>query len=589
MQTKFNEQELLHIINNHSKLFGLFQDQNSKYSQVIILIGVTGAGKSTLFNFLSGAEFEMNGPESRQNLCIKDKSERFSIIKGGLKSVTKSPNYYFSHQSNSLLIDFPGFQDTDGKIDQVLTQLLFYQIVKSANVRIVYVIKHLENQFNNRGTSLQQFISQTFQGENFDISQICLMLNCYNDNLTDENLITNVQSQLERIYNCRPQNICVMRKISKNQDIEQILTPQKRNYLFQQFLKSNPVLISLKYVPNCEKIGLQLSEKSEQILDQLCSTLENNLNDNLEKLTCEQVNNLEQSLKQISLFLNNQKKDMVNWFQELINYFVKSISLLNFQNQKCQDYSNFMTILSFFAQLSEFIPGYEDIKNNCKIAQEKCENIIRIIKGKLDLIQKQQDLLKVEKEKMKESQLRLRADENSQKQSQLAQQASQNLSQHLIVYQNTQNDLNKERQEKFEIQTQQQILIQQFQQQQDENQRIEKDKINMKNTLETENLRYQSRIQEVDKQNQDNSTELKQISQTLSNVQTQNQAENEKLEKMLNDMLSEHKELAKLVQEELIKKDELMQLIQDCRNDQGELEKKIRELACRIRSSCQLI
>lgn len=34
----------------------------------------------------------------------------------GLKSVTKEPFYYFNKDNNYLLIDFPGFNDTDGAI-----------------------------------------------------------------------------------------------------------------------------------------------------------------------------------------------------------------------------------------------------------------------------------------------------------------------------------------------------------------------------------------------------------------------------------------------------------------------------------------
>lgn len=32
----------------------------------------------------------------------------------GVKSVTKEPHYYYNKNNNCLLIDFPGFNDTEG-------------------------------------------------------------------------------------------------------------------------------------------------------------------------------------------------------------------------------------------------------------------------------------------------------------------------------------------------------------------------------------------------------------------------------------------------------------------------------------------
>ena len=55
-----NKQEL-DIINLLNRLQTLYEDFLNKAKNdlsIILLIGMTGAGKSTIFNFLSGAEFE---------------------------------------------------------------------------------------------------------------------------------------------------------------------------------------------------------------------------------------------------------------------------------------------------------------------------------------------------------------------------------------------------------------------------------------------------------------------------------------------------------------------------------------------------
>lgn len=44
-------------------------------------------------------------------------TEKFSIINSGVHSVTKEPKYYFNEEKNHLLIDFPGFKDTEGALD----------------------------------------------------------------------------------------------------------------------------------------------------------------------------------------------------------------------------------------------------------------------------------------------------------------------------------------------------------------------------------------------------------------------------------------------------------------------------------------
>lgn len=72
-------------------------------------------------------------------------------MKGGMNSVTKEPKYYFNPESNHLLIDFPGFQDTDGEVDQLLMELLFQRVVTIMPVKVVYVIKNNESTLPNRG------------------------------------------------------------------------------------------------------------------------------------------------------------------------------------------------------------------------------------------------------------------------------------------------------------------------------------------------------------------------------------------------------------------------------------------------------
>lgn len=51
------EKRMLELIENITKFLDEFESRLKKDLQVILLIGMTGAGKSTIFNFLVGAEF----------------------------------------------------------------------------------------------------------------------------------------------------------------------------------------------------------------------------------------------------------------------------------------------------------------------------------------------------------------------------------------------------------------------------------------------------------------------------------------------------------------------------------------------------
>lgn len=85
--------------------------------QVLLLVGNTGSGKSTIFNFLCGAKFKYVVTDDEEYLDLAENSDLYSEMNSGMKSVTREPKYYYHETINHLLIDFPGFHDTNGEID----------------------------------------------------------------------------------------------------------------------------------------------------------------------------------------------------------------------------------------------------------------------------------------------------------------------------------------------------------------------------------------------------------------------------------------------------------------------------------------
>ncbi|CAD8156965.1 unnamed protein product [Paramecium octaurelia] len=111
-----------------------FQGQN--HDNVIMLIGKTGCGKSTIYNFLCGAQFYINEDKfGRTTLELLSKSDVFQEIRGGLDSTTKTPKIYYNQEYQHFIIDYPGFNDTESN-DQLAIQLFFNKIVNNKKLKL---------------------------------------------------------------------------------------------------------------------------------------------------------------------------------------------------------------------------------------------------------------------------------------------------------------------------------------------------------------------------------------------------------------------------------------------------------------------
>ncbi|CAK56540.1 unnamed protein product (macronuclear) [Paramecium tetraurelia] len=187
------ETEIIKIIDKCQGLLSTFSDTTKKNIEIVLFVGQTGAGKSTLFNFLCGAEFKIQ----ERVLKLRNPSNKFSEMKGGMNSVSKEPNYYFNSEYNHLLIDFPGFQDTNGKLDQLLIELIFQKVVTQLPIKVIYVIKNNESTLPNRGMQIIEFIDQLFKNSNLDINKFNLLLNCYLEDLSNFELKRNIRRELK--------------------------------------------------------------------------------------------------------------------------------------------------------------------------------------------------------------------------------------------------------------------------------------------------------------------------------------------------------------------------------------------------------
>ncbi|CAK79310.1 unnamed protein product (macronuclear) [Paramecium tetraurelia] len=252
------ETEILKVIDKCQELLSTFSNHAKKNIEIVLLVGTTGAGKFTLFNFLSGADFKIQDRE----LQLKNPSNKFSEMKGGMSSVTKEPKYYFNSEYNHLLIDFPGFQDTDGELDQLLMELLFQRVVTSMPIKVVYVLKNNESTLPNRGIQIIEFVDQLFKNSNLSVNKFNLLLNCYLEELSDEELIRNIRMELKQANkNNYIDNILIVRKVMNSEDLNIYFANGKRNEQWSKLEKIKPIQLKPRSIPNTDILSKYLRQQ----------------------------------------------------------------------------------------------------------------------------------------------------------------------------------------------------------------------------------------------------------------------------------------------------------------------------------------
>jgi ribosome biogenesis GTPase A len=129
---------------------------SSKNKDIVVFLGNTGAGKSTLINYISGKRLEVNA----LNDIVLDPTEQSTMaIGGGNNSETFLPSYI---QVGSLLLyDLPGFMDTRGTARSLVNACFIKNIIENANsVKLVFVAG-IDQITGDRGESFKTLLTNT--------------------------------------------------------------------------------------------------------------------------------------------------------------------------------------------------------------------------------------------------------------------------------------------------------------------------------------------------------------------------------------------------------------------------------------------
>jgi len=130
-----------------------------KRREVVILVGNTGSGKTTLSNLLSNVPL-IPGPNG--TIVLEDSSHPQAMeIGGGGTSVTVLPRAFLL--DNHVFFDMPGLQDTRGTPQALLVAAFIKQILEqAASARILFVVSRDEI-LAARGALLKDFLQSIQQ------------------------------------------------------------------------------------------------------------------------------------------------------------------------------------------------------------------------------------------------------------------------------------------------------------------------------------------------------------------------------------------------------------------------------------------
>ncbi|CAD8066625.1 unnamed protein product [Paramecium primaurelia] len=401
------EKKLLEMSQIIQKLVEEFTRNTKNQGSVVLFVGSTGSGKSTTFNFLSGAEFKLNDDEE---LELKNILKNFSNMNPGLESVTKEPNFFYNESNKHLIIDFPGFLDTNGDWDQLLIELLFNKIVSLGELKIIYVLNNPQNTLQNRGSDLQEFLKQ------LDNPKINLILNCYMANWADEKLINKIKNDLEQVKSSvnEPKlidlidKILVKRKASNQDQLNSIFNNEQRQIFWKEIEELSKIKIKPRRIHKSEIISQYIISKATNIIqeygDILSLIFEQNNNQEDEKYNQQQ----HQKLLQFQVLLKNKNKlSPLQWFLDFIK--ICEELTLNLYKSKSGD---FLKIFQYFEQFQEFIDGYQYLDNINKQAQQNLQQVEKLFHLK---IESQEKIKKAEEEKRRAEEDKRRAEEDKRK------------------------------------------------------------------------------------------------------------------------------------------------------------------------------
>ena len=362
----------------------------------VILVGVTGSGKSSLSCILAqkplkiilgvGEEIELEGDG----------------VKAGCKAVTKFPAFIVDQKLNIVYCDCPGFEDTDGVNSEILNAFSIDSLFQNYNgynakVKILLVISAAEIK-SARGQIIEQTIERIIRM----LPEVQKLKNSIGLVITKGDKRLHAQNYISHLAN-NP-------------------TPLLNDWV--KFFQQNIDHVFVFPCPQFEDVGKQYTDFEDR--DNLIKFIQSDLLtefihqitlskfalENIEKIRSKHQIDVNEILKDLfskiaSLFQNEKEIEQINHWLDIMNELknVKNISELEKIIYKCTDCSDYLS--QFLSKLEEyekfdsfvnkFIENYQYIRDFQKSINFYSNLNIRILEEK-------QEYLKFEHERNEEIQ-----------------------------------------------------------------------------------------------------------------------------------------------------------------------------------------
>jgi GTP-binding protein EngB required for normal cell division len=136
-----------------------YNNQNQPAEEIVIVVGNTGAGKSTLINYLAGAKLKSVGKKYPIGFLLETEKQVGDIkIVHGAAQGTSIPDKYFDEKTGITYFDCPGYtQYSDGKIINNFYIHNLFEISKKLKIVAKLKIMVIASR-SDIGDNMQQFL-----------------------------------------------------------------------------------------------------------------------------------------------------------------------------------------------------------------------------------------------------------------------------------------------------------------------------------------------------------------------------------------------------------------------------------------------
>lgn len=133
---------------------------SSRDKDIIAVLGKTGAGKSTLINYLSGKKLTTEKRGLRGNIITLRSPEDKSAMAIGLEKKSQTHLPQFVDIEDLRFYDLPGLDDTAGTNYEVLNAFFIKQIIENARTTRLIIVAGLDEVTAGRGKSFKDLTNR---------------------------------------------------------------------------------------------------------------------------------------------------------------------------------------------------------------------------------------------------------------------------------------------------------------------------------------------------------------------------------------------------------------------------------------------